>query len=715
MENLDITGTSPLQFQDDYFANNLSTDEINDFPNIQEEEEGGDDDVVKPNSLHKTTSIMSLTDSKSRNVGIMFKELRTLPMSTISLENSSLSHTNNNIQNDDILSINPADDTESTIISPFISHHIDDECNDQRNNNTGFPFQFEENLEYSDDCEDTKKFFNHKQHFFILSSAGKPIYSMHGSYDIFVVYSGIIQTIVSFFKYSSKNEENIKLIESIDELTGKPIKFVFLDKSPIILMSIVQSNKSTQIELYQQLDFIYSFILSALSKPYIDKIFNKYANFDLRNLLGKTDVSTLDSICEDLANNLNISQIMGGLQCLRMHLSIRTRLEKKLIKFKSDNLLYGLIIGPNEKLISIMRPKRHTLHTSDLMILFEMIFNTNTFKYKNDNENKKFEENEMNIVTNETFWVPICLPKFNATGHLYNHIQFFQLNDERLLKLHDINYENSMNNNNNNNKSTDSDNTKIGIILMSPYKDSFNELRKISNEIAKTILFDGKIFTDIWNSLVGNGRVVVEKIVNNHSNDNNNNNNDINNVTTGTATDGNTFSLLINRLSLNSKLNDIPIIQSNNDNLINWNGIIHFCVKSKKSVQCIFPESNKFNIHNKEIKRNLLKVYKYLRHRLNIIWNDSLYMDSYNNETSMIENNENINIDSNTVVYEDWIDKNHYNERIVGFASKFGNFEVFIIGKGDITENEMLIQGLKIIKWVRKQESRIFISTGCIF
>ncbi|OXT10248.1 hypothetical protein B9K06_26465, partial [Bacillus sp. OG2] len=90
-----------------------------------------------------------------------------------------------------MLSINPADDTESTIISPFISHHIDDEYNDQRNNNTGFPFQFEENLEYSDDCEDTEKFFNHKQHFFILSSAGKPIYSMHGSYDIFVVYSGI--------------------------------------------------------------------------------------------------------------------------------------------------------------------------------------------------------------------------------------------------------------------------------------------------------------------------------------------------------------------------------------------------------------------------------------------------------------------------------------------------------------------------------------------
>ena len=683
-------GTSPLEFQDDYFATNLSSDEVEVVDSSAEEARFID--PHQPQALRKTTSIISLGNQSNENTGIMFKELRTVPVNSISLENVSLHRMNGaeNGLNDDVLSVNQADDTASTLLSPIITaanvaNNTENESIASNNlTRTGFPFVLNGSLEYSDESDDTNKFFSNRQHFFMLSSAGKPIYCMHGSYDIFVVYSGIIQTIVSFFNYSSDGSKSVKLIESIDKKTGQPIKFVFLDKSPIILMTIIRSNQSTYIELEQQLDFIYSFVLSALSKPYIDKLFGKYANFDLRNLLGKTDVSTLDSICEDFANNLNVSQVLGGLQCLRMHLSIRSRLERKLMNFRSESLLYGLIVGPNEKLISIMRPKRHTLHTSDLMILFEMIFNTNTFKTKSDDKGK------LKFITSETFWVPICLPKFNSSGHLYNLIQFHQLNDERLFKLHDIKNADDL--------ILDEDNTKIGIILMSPYKDTFNEMRKISNEIAKTILFDHKIYRNIWSSLVGNGRIVVDKIISDKGNE-----------SKGNAQSNTAFSSLINKLSLNSAK---PKNESNSSEP--WSGILHFAVRSKRSVQCIFPESVYFDINDKKVRRNLLNVYKYLRHRLHVVWTDTACLD-------FGENSEKIALDggeaaggSNTVVYEDWYDEIN-GERILGFGCKFGTYEVFIIGKGTVTESDMLAYGLKVVKWVRKQDSRIFISTGCIF
>lgn len=682
-------GTSPLEFQDDYFANNISSDDVVD--SSADEARLADNQHQPP--LRKTTSIVSLKGQSNRNAGIMFKDLRTVPMSSISLENVSLNHINEtqNGTTDDVLSVNQPDDTVSTLLSPMLASsnpigEIGDETTSDDFRRTGFPYELAEVLEFSDESDDTDKFFGNRQHFFILSSAGKPIYCMHGSYDIFVVYSGIIQTIVSFYKYSSNGSESVRVIESTDTKTGLPIKFVFLDKSPIILMTIAKSTRSTYIELEQQLDFIYSFILSALSKPYIDKLFGKYANFDLRNLLGKTDVSTLDSICEDFANNLNVSQVLGGLQCLRLHLSIRTRLERKLMNFKSENLLYGLIVGPNEKLISIMRPKRHTLHTSDLMILFEMIFNTNTFKSKSD------DGDELKFITSETFWVPICLPKFNSSGHLYNLIQFHQLNDERLFKLHDIE--------NTEGSHYDEDSTKIGIILMSPYKDSFSEMRKISNDIAKTILFDHKIYRNLWSSLVGNGRILVDKVIKVKGGDKGG----------SLHGEGSTFSSIMNKLTLNSpiKKTEIP---HNGDS---WSGILHFAVRSKRSVQCIFPESIHFDITDKKVRRNLLNVYKYLRHRLHAVWNDTACLDfSENNEKIVMDIGE-ANGGSNTVVYEDWHDETS-GERILGFGCKFGTYEVFIIGKGSVTENEMLEYGLRVVKWTRKQDSRVFISTGCIF
>lgn len=694
--------TSPLEFQEDYFASNVSTDDINNIESSAVPDNSSE--ISQRNRLYKTTSIMSLSDPRSnKNTGIMFKDLRTVPMSGINLENASLKHVKN-IQDDNLLSVNQLDDTASTIINGNPNEADLEHENIEQFVCSGYPFEFNGDLDYSDSSNEPDSFFNHKQHFFMLSSAGKPIYTMHGSYDIFVVYSGIIQTIVSFFQYSPNGEEKVKVIESKDVHTGRPVKFVFLDKSPIILMSITQSHQSTHLEIEQQLDFIYSFILSTLSKPYIDKIFNKYANFDLRNLLGKTDVATLDSICESLANNLNISQVLGGLQCLRMHLSVRTRLERKLMNFKSDSLLYGLIVGPNEKLISIMRPKRHTLHTSDLMILFEMIFNTNTFKSKNtETEEGDSNEHELKITTNETFWVPICLPKFNSSGHLYSLIQFYQLNDERLFKLHDI--ENLPDEN------IDPDGTKIGIILMSPYKDKFNELRKISSEIAKTILFDHRIYRDIWNSLIGNGRIVVEKIIGNKTTDANKSS-----QTTNRGKDANTFSSLMSQLNINSNEDNLP-----HNAYTEWSGILHFTVRSKRSVQCIFPESIYFDINNKKVKRNLLSVYKYLRHQLQAIWTDSVCLDlNDSNDRLIVERNDKNGItggngDNNTVIYEEWIDENYDNERVVGFACKFGTYEVFILGKGEITESEMLNYGLKITKWIRKQDNRVFISSGCIF
>jgi hypothetical protein len=53
-----------------------------------------------------------------------------------------------------------------------------------------------------------------RKHFFVLSSAGKPIYSRYGDDNIISGYMGVIQTIISFFE---DNGDTLKYLPTTHE------------------------------------------------------------------------------------------------------------------------------------------------------------------------------------------------------------------------------------------------------------------------------------------------------------------------------------------------------------------------------------------------------------------------------------------------------------------------------------------------------------------
>lgn len=78
---------------------------------------------------------------------------------------------------------------------------------------------------------------NEREHFFVLSSAGKPIYSLHGTEDKLATLFGVMQALVSVV------HTNQDVIMSI-HCDG--IKFVFLLKGPLILVASSRRNLSVQ-------------------------------------------------------------------------------------------------------------------------------------------------------------------------------------------------------------------------------------------------------------------------------------------------------------------------------------------------------------------------------------------------------------------------------------------------------------------------------------
>lgn len=255
----------------------------------------------------------------------------------------------------------------------------------------------------------------YEKNFLILTSAGKPIYAMKDS-DSTIGHMGVIHTIMSYFKL--EEDQDLRCIENGD------VRFAFLDREPIVLVAY-SAKGETNNELFCQLDFLHSYLLSSLSERKLSKIFSKRQNFDLRNLLESTDFENLDEICSLLCERFYPDSLLGALRSLSMRKSYRAQIHEamsqQLIKEKDllkGTLLYGLMVAPDNKLCAVLRPKGHTLHTTDLHLLFCLIFH-------------RFQ----NLDDSQELWVPICFPKFNANGFLYGYIKFLSKGNSILVLI----------------------------------------------------------------------------------------------------------------------------------------------------------------------------------------------------------------------------------------------------------------------------------------
>lgn len=82
-----------------------------------------------------------------------------------------------------------------------------------------------------------QKWLNEREHVFVISSAGKPIYSLHGNEDKLATLCGVMQALVSVVH---ANQDTIMSIHAIG------MKFVFLIKGPLILVAASKRPLSVQ-------------------------------------------------------------------------------------------------------------------------------------------------------------------------------------------------------------------------------------------------------------------------------------------------------------------------------------------------------------------------------------------------------------------------------------------------------------------------------------
>ncbi|CAL8125467.1 unnamed protein product [Orchesella dallaii] len=248
---------------------------------------------------------------------------------------------------------------------------------------------------------------SHKHHVFILSEAGKPIYSRHGNEEKMVTFFGLLQALVSFVQSDGDTIRGVKVGET---------SIVFLVKSPLILVCVSQMSESiSQIESH--LTYFHNQILSILTAKQLQTIFEKRKNYDLRRLL-----SGSERLLNNLAGLIEVdpSFVLGAVRCLPLANTVRDSISQTITtvlnKHKpSVSVVFALLVT-NCQLVSIVRMKKVFMHPMDLHIILNLIDSSESFKTVDS-------------------WVPICLPRFDSSGFMYAHVSYLAEDCQACLVL----------------------------------------------------------------------------------------------------------------------------------------------------------------------------------------------------------------------------------------------------------------------------------------
>jgi hypothetical protein len=292
------------------------------------------------------------------------------------------------------------------------------------------------------------------KHFFILSASGKPVYSRHGDDQLVSHYVGVAQTLISFYQGSD---------DPLKTFTAGDARFVMLPKGPLNLVAVSKMGES-EAQLRNQLESLYMQILSTLTLPSLEKIFSNRPGTDLRRPLQGTDV-LLDGLSDGFTRG-SPSTLLSSLECLRLRKTHRRTINETLLKVRSPDLLYGLIVAAG-RLVSVVRPKKHSLHPGDLHLIFNMLFEAGSVK-AGGGEN----------------WIPLCLPGFNNTGFLYMYVSFLSPSEAALVASAPSAADRPASASSDKHPVSSDD---LAIVLISPNKDAFDSLRAMRDALIASL------------------------------------------------------------------------------------------------------------------------------------------------------------------------------------------------------------------------------------
>jgi hypothetical protein len=223
----------------------------------------------------------------------------------------------------------------------------------------------------------------------------------HGNEVHLITLMGIMQALVSIIECDKNNR--LKYIISGDH------KFLFLHRDHLIFVNISKEKNKCIEQMYLELHYVYSQVVSVVTLSIINKIFKTHHNYDLRNKLSGTE-KLLTNIVKRSKNDYGM--LLSCVNCYPLASEVREQIGRLLIQNINQlpYILFALLFIDN-RLIAIIRPKKKQLHPIDIHLLLNVITGLDTPK-----------------MYAEFTCYPICLPNFDNSAVMYANISYLDEN-----------------------------------------------------------------------------------------------------------------------------------------------------------------------------------------------------------------------------------------------------------------------------------------------
>ncbi|XP_044129294.1 vacuolar fusion protein MON1 homolog A isoform X1 [Bufo gargarizans] len=244
--------------------------------------------------------------------------------------------------------------------------------------------------------------YRQQKHVFVLSEAGKPVYSRYRSEEALSSTAGVMMALVSFLE----TEKN-----AIRSIHADGYTVVFVRRSPLVLVSVSHTRQSEQ-EIAQELRYVYYQIVSLVTGAQLHHLFQQRPSYDLRRLLTGSERIT-DNLLDSMDSDPSF--LLAAVRCLPLTPGLRDAATYCLQQAKAKSLVFSILMS-RQQLVTLVRRKDQYLHPIDIHLLFNLVTSSSSFR-----------EGEA--------WTPVCLPKFNPSGFFHTHISYLSHQPELLLLM----------------------------------------------------------------------------------------------------------------------------------------------------------------------------------------------------------------------------------------------------------------------------------------
>ncbi|GAA5979415.1 hypothetical protein JCM11641_005027 [Rhodosporidiobolus odoratus] len=313
-----------------------------------------------------------------------------------------------------------------------------------------------------------------RRRYFVLSTAGKLVWTSDLDEENAAGLVGVMQAIVSIFADEG---------DKIRYITSGSTRIAFLLKPPLYLVVVSNGWGEPESVLRSHLDHLYLQLLSIVTLAQLQALFTRRSNADLRQIISGTE-SFFVSLASSLqASSLALSTLTSSIEVYRVAQSIRDdcakalELEKTVVK--ELDLLYVLLVA-HGRLVTLLRPKKHSIHPTDLHLLLSTIYSSSSSAApaaaspSSDLPGLSSAKRPRRAPLTEPgaeSWFPICLPRFNPRGFLYAYVSFV---DPPVIS-----------------RIKDDHDGGIGIVVLSSRREAFEGVKEVASGVKEQLLASG--------------------------------------------------------------------------------------------------------------------------------------------------------------------------------------------------------------------------------